>query len=891
MSHKQVMRSKQYVPVPIPNPPRMPEFDAPPPFVRGAKKTASKRAASYFVTLFRPWSYTALPNLSYSAWATFVQDLQTSGTVLSLFRLAVMTRMSQGFAEAAHVAKLSSDYRHRNVRFWNSKVPDGTARPPGPHVSGTGDDADDAMDSEAAAVLADLARQATRFDETAKDAAKIAGAEKSRQTVDSVLEKYDAAVAVPVNVAPPAAGVAPVFVATSARNDWLVQLEDEPDEPRHPRSPRAAHAAGIDAEHQSQQPLDMWPDASHLSPSQRVAAEAIRQYLPGTNAPPTPFIVCGGPGAGKTFVARYLATCCDEMGYKARSAALAATAAGLLPGGCTLHTLIGLGGREKAGSGGGGSIPVDFSKPIPDDRLRRLRKKFRNVRLLLIDEISMVPVDLLGHVNHRLQIIMENDSLFGGLVVVMFGDFDQLPPVTGQSLAAQQVHICCAGDTLNPLSAAASSLTAFKAARAFFLTQQMRCSDAAWQEVLDCCRTTGTLAPIAGAIKQLSLADCTGDVRWRSATVATFGNRVRQCINSRRAVVFARETGRPVVRWRHLLKKGSAAGCDDERLFGTFVAGAPAYLTKNISAEATENGIHNGTRCKLHSIGYKSSARQQAANDAITAGGVGEVVWVETPDFIVVDIGPRPGLESAPRTAEGNILLTLAPGETDTFNVIAPSVGAVAADAHGAALEPRTYLSNVTVQTFDVDLPWSLTYAKLQGATLEYLVVDLTHYDVPPYATFEMILVALSRVRTGDGMRYIGDAADVARLLALKVNPMTRAWRAGYAENGSLWSKELAVAAYDANGGGGSGGRSNKRQRGRGGASASSDARGDAASAAGRSRGGGVRGGRGRGSGDAAVSRPVLPVLPVLPAPPMHPSALRVLQNAQPATPPRGSAQ
>lgn len=295
LSHKQAMRSKQYVPVPIPNPPRMPEFDTPPPFAQGVKKTAAKRAASYFMTLFCPWTYTSLPNLSYSSWAAFVTSLQSSGTALSLFRLAVMTRMSQGFAEDAKTAKLSSEYRQRNVRYWNSKTPDGTARPPGPHAPGTGDDEDDAaLDSEAAAAIAELAREASRFDATAQDAAKLARAHKSSRTVNNVLQAYDSAVGVrvPVQDAPlaPAGDATAIYVA-GVGNDWLVQDNDEPDEIR----PLGFAEDG--------QPFE-WPDGSHLSPSQRLASEAIRQYLPGTNAPPTPFLVCGGPGAGKTFVAR-----------------------------------------------------------------------------------------------------------------------------------------------------------------------------------------------------------------------------------------------------------------------------------------------------------------------------------------------------------------------------------------------------------------------------------------------------------------------------------------------------------------------------------------------------------------------------------------------------------
>ena len=152
------------------------------------------------------------------------------------------------------------------------------------------------------------------------------------------------------------------------------------------------------------------------------------------------------------------------------------------------------------------------------------------------------------------------------------------------------------------------------------------------------------------------------------------------------------------------MKKGSADHCSDERLFGTFVVGAPASLTKNIAGcpEATELGIHNGTRCVLHSVGYKTTRQQQLANDAISQCAIGAVVWVEPPDFVVVDIGTRPDIANAPRSATGNVLFTLCPGETESLNVVVTS-------PPNEEAASTTRLSCVTIQTFDVDLTWSVT--------------------------------------------------------------------------------------------------------------------------------------------------------------------------------------
>ncbi len=64
-----------------------------------------------------------------------------------------------------------------------------------------------------------------------------------------------------------------------------------------------------------------------------------------------------------------------------------------------------------------------------DIKKRRQRQVYKNLDVLIIDEISMVRADLLDHIDYFLRINRDNPEPFGGLQVVFFGDLFQLPPV------------------------------------------------------------------------------------------------------------------------------------------------------------------------------------------------------------------------------------------------------------------------------------------------------------------------------------------------------------------------------------------------------------------------------------------------------------------------------
>ena len=66
---------------------------------------------------------------------------------------------------------------------------------------------------------------------------------------------------------------------------------------------------------------------------------------------------------------------------------------------------------------------------LDTDRLNTIRAQLRKLKVIFIDEISMVGNGMFNFLNLRLQQIMGNNTLFGGISMITVGDLFQLKPV------------------------------------------------------------------------------------------------------------------------------------------------------------------------------------------------------------------------------------------------------------------------------------------------------------------------------------------------------------------------------------------------------------------------------------------------------------------------------
>lgn len=129
----------------------------------------------------------------------------------------------------------------------------------------------------------------------------------------------------------------------------------------------------------------------------------------------------GEPGAGKTYVINQYIAWLEAAGLSVAVTASTGIAATHI-GGMTIHSWSGLGIRETL-------TPYDLDKIATNEKVNRRVKK---ANVLVIDEVSMLDARILDMVNLVLKAVRQREEAFGGLQVVLVGDFFQLPPVTKQ---------------------------------------------------------------------------------------------------------------------------------------------------------------------------------------------------------------------------------------------------------------------------------------------------------------------------------------------------------------------------------------------------------------------------------------------------------------------------
>ena len=132
-------------------------------------------------------------------------------------------------------------------------------------------------------------------------------------------------------------------------------------------------------------------------------------------------LITGLAGGGKTTIIKSIIAYANENNINIAATASTGMAAFLI-GGSTIHSYLGIG----------------IAKDPADELDKKVNKKFfianriKKLQILIIDEISMIDKELFTKISEFLCIIKKKSKPFGGIQMVLSGDFTQLPPISGQ---------------------------------------------------------------------------------------------------------------------------------------------------------------------------------------------------------------------------------------------------------------------------------------------------------------------------------------------------------------------------------------------------------------------------------------------------------------------------
>lgn len=148
-----------------------------------------------------------------------------------------------------------------------------------------------------------------------------------------------------------------------------------------------------------------------LSEKQRLA---IKFFEDGGNV-----FVSGGAGCGKSFLINFLKQNYTKFGLEV----VATTGiAAVNIGGATIHSWSGI---------GLGNMPIEqILENIFSAKFAKIRKRIQQTKSLAIDEISMLSAQTLELLDEVFRNVRQSKKPMGGLQILLFGDFLQLPPIS-----------------------------------------------------------------------------------------------------------------------------------------------------------------------------------------------------------------------------------------------------------------------------------------------------------------------------------------------------------------------------------------------------------------------------------------------------------------------------
>jgi len=443
----------------------------------------------------------------------------------------------------------------------------------------------------------------------------------------------------------------------------------------------------------------------------------------------------GSAGSGKTY------TLNQYIHYlRARRVPVAVTAstgiAATHMNGTTIHSWSGIGIKDELSE-------RDLSNLA---RKQFLADRLKETAVLIIDEISMLHAKQLNLVNEVLKHVRKNDSAFGGIQVIVAGDFFQLPPIGSK------------GESNRDKFAFMSQAWLDAGFHIYYLSEQHRQVSAAADGGLD-------LDDILNQIRRQ-------DVSFEA--IAALENTFDQNVDIKRTRLYTHNLNVNKINDKELaalegeMRRFEASSAGESKLVDTLKktvrtqdelilkVGAKVMFIKNNN----ELGVSNGTMGEL--IGFAavkvddSKAKDKAKNDA--KADIAEDDTIIDDDNDNESDNKKADKDKKAKTKDKS-------SSAQKMPVVRLNSGReVIAEPEEWIIEDETGDVLASYEQVPLCLAWAITIHKSQGMTLDAAEIDLSR-------TFELGqgYVALSRLKSLDGLKLLG-----MNTMSLQLDPLAR---------------------------------------------------------------------------------------------------------------------
>jgi hypothetical protein len=507
-------------------------------------------------------------------------------------------------------------------------------------------------------------------------------------------------------------------------------------------------------------------DARRLSDQQLTIVKSIIAAIDSNEQ----LLICvmNGPGVGKTYALQTV-----DMVLNSRKgvgdvavisnglsnfATTGAAASVFGYGARTVHSGVGISPNSARNSDGS-------LNPLSKQKLAVYQKFLEGKRAAVIDEVSMLTVTGLGDFDTRLrQIKNEPNKLFGGMTVILAGDFQQLPPAVGTPIYSGVIRAYSTGRVsapeLKPITLfERESRLIFQKFQIKYLTIFKRATDKVLMGHLASLRdltiTNPIQDPLIRQLKDLTITAEELSGAWKDAITCVQSNKERHQINHTMVCLRAKELQDVLVCWENLITSpiGIPAVMEADirdshkgELYGFFLKDAPAIVCMNISPVLQ---VANGSAVTLDSLVILDEDDRTIALDLIRNAPLGSVVMLpKRPDYVVVKMANKI-FDSVANNQKLNIQRIYSDsmlGSADDYLVAIPFTSDPW-NKNKVVYGAGDSTSVVKFDKFMFDLGYCLTTYKLQGATLQYLLIDLNQRPVGLNSMdLRSLYVILSRV-------------------------------------------------------------------------------------------------------------------------------------------------